>query len=76
MTRGAGFSRDSRMGMLLRWGQASVFQFLHFRKIISTDLAFSSTGYSHLSGMVFLYFRIWPMLAIKPYSGKNHIRDK
>ncbi len=55
MTRGAGFSKDSRMGILLRCGQASVFQCLHFRNIISTDLDFFPMAYFHLFFSIFFH---------------------
>ena len=48
MTRGDGLSKASRMGMLFRCGQASVFQCLHFRNIISADLVFFPTVHSQL----------------------------
>jgi hypothetical protein len=73
MTRGDGLSKASRMGMLLRWGQASVFQCLHFRNIISADLVFFSTAHSQLSVQS---NTISSFPIITSHLGENHVRDE
>ena len=84
MTRGAGLSRESRMGTLLRWGQALVFQCLHFRKIISIDLVSFSTIHSQLyySSVGFrgrfrwLVNHIWVKIRYEIYSQKVRFQIK